>query len=667
MCCQDVTTFELPASVIEMIGAYRLRLAQHGWDWGEEGAELFRLGRLFEPIVSHMTTTFDIEGAFRSALDELANDIVVVTADEQGVGVRTPNPPLHVLPGGARDVDVVVVSRRAELVEAVVDGETITVPPGALAVRTMRIGAGAGLAGTMAGQAFAATGILRTTAAATLRLESACCTRWSVTDDAGGAWFPDGVLQKWDSHGRPFFHADRVELQVPSTTLDVVCARGLEYAPHRVQVRPEPGELVVAHGEPTRVFDPAANGWYGGDMHVHLNYSGDLVCTPEDAARMQVGEGLHVMNLVAANMLRSQVYDRAMLDEYAGEALPWSSDDVLAATGVEYRNDLLGHVHAFAPTAAPTCFYAGHEHSDHPEDWPPNSVALDELRRLDATVGYCHPVLAEFGPDGATDRFFMMPRSTECRELVADAALGLVDSIDLVAPTSNEGAAYLYHRLLSCGIQLAATAGTDAFLSFSRTTPHSNPPGWGRVYAEVGDAPLTLDSYKAAIRAGRTLVTNGPWIDLSIDGHGPGSTLDVASGERLSVRVQMRGAGAEQLVLVTADGVLASSEGETALDLEFVVDRPTWVAAIVRGGRHDVVLDRTAFAHTSPVWIDVGGRRVARAEAARWCLQLLDGVEQLVRTHGHFHDDTRDAHLGDVVGVLEQARDAYRQVIERSN
>jgi hypothetical protein len=382
---------------------------------------------------------------------------------------------------------------------------------------------------------------------------------------------------------------------------------------------------------------------------------------------MQVGEGLHVMNLVAANMLRSHVYDREMLDEFAGELLPWSTPNVLAAMGVEYRNDLLGHVHAFAPTSAPSRFYAGHDHSDHPEDWPPNSVALDELRSLDATVGYCHPVLAEFGEDGATDRFFMMPRSTECRELVADAALGLVDSIDLVAPTSNEGAAYLYHRLLSCGIRLAATAGTDAFLSFSRTTPHSNPPGWGRVYANVGDTPLTVDSYKAAIRAGRTLVTNGPWIDLSIDGHGPGSTLDVGSGERVSVTARVSGVGAERLVLVTADGVIGSSEGGAELDIDLVVERPTWVAAIVRGGRHDAVLDRAAFAHTSPVWIDVDGRRVARAEAAHWCLQLLDDVEQLVRAHGHFHDDTREEHLGDVVGVLDQARDFYRNVAEHAN
>ena len=32
-----------------------------------------------------------------------------------------------------------------------------------------------------------------------------------------------------------------------------------------------------------------------------MNYSGDLVCEPSQAAMMQLGEGLHLMNLVAAN------------------------------------------------------------------------------------------------------------------------------------------------------------------------------------------------------------------------------------------------------------------------------------------------------------------------------------------------------------------------------
>ena len=86
---------------------------------------------------------------------------------------------------------------------------------------------------------------------------------------------------------------------------------------------------------------------------------------------------------------------------------------------------------------------------------------------------------------------------------MVDAALGLVDSLDLLSPFDDEAAVYLYHRLLSCGLRLTATAGTDVFLSFSHGPGvASNPPGWARVYAHLGDEPLSVASFKEAIRDG---------------------------------------------------------------------------------------------------------------------------------------------------------------------
>ena len=61
---------------------------------------------------------------------------------------------------------------------------------------------------------------------------------------------------------------------------------------------------------------------------------------------------------------------------------------------------------------------------------------------------------------------------------------------------------YLYHRLLSCGLRLAATAGTATFLSFSDGPGvASNPPGWGRVSAHLGDLVAVIDQARAFHRA----------------------------------------------------------------------------------------------------------------------------------------------------------------------
>jgi hypothetical protein len=486
--------------------------------------------------------------------------------------------------------------------------------------------------------------------------------RWSVTDSSGGGWFPEGVLRKWDVHDRPFFHGHDVTISVPAESLRVVCARGLEFDRTTVEVSPSPGETAEVSGDPSRLFDPAADGWYGGDLHIHMNYSGDQVCAPGDAARMQLGEGLHLANLVAANSQTSLIYDRQMLEQFADTDLPWSTNDTIARMGVEFRNDLLGHVHALGPVGPPSRYQTGHERSDQPYDWPPNLVACEELRDLGATVGYCHPSLTAFPDDWSSERFFAYPRSVEARELLADAALGGVDSIDLISPFDDEGAVFLYHRLLSCGLRLAATAGTDVFLSFSRLGTASNPPGWGRVYAHLGDQPLSVRAFQDAIRAGRTIVTNGPWLTLEVNGHIPGAALDLAIGDPLDIRARVNGPGVEHLTIVGPDGAIATDAADGELALTTTVEGPMWIAAVARGGSHPNTLDQSVFAHTSPVYVDVAGRRVARSADAEWCLTTLDRLEELVAEHGRFEQATRTAHLGDLRAVIEQARAFYRDV-----
>jgi hypothetical protein len=324
--------------------------------------------------------------------------------------------------------------------------------------------------------------------------------------------------------------------------------------------------VAVAY-DPERRFDPAADGWYGADLHVHLNYSGDHVLEPADAVRKQRGEGLALMHLTAGNLGGGLVYDQELLEATAGTDL--RADGALVRAGLEFRNQMLGHVHGLGLTGVPELRYTGEEGTDHPWDWPPNSVACGQMRDLGAVTTYAHPV---FAPGDDADRdpddLFRPFRMVEARELVADAALGPtrvlrsngaaeqggdpqvespVDAVELVSCFDDRGAVVLYHHLLSCGLRLAATAGTDTFLSFARgPAPASNPPGWGQVYAQLGDAPLSTAAFTDAVRAGRTVVTNGPWLTLDLDGHGPGAVLDRGRGDRLRVRARAAGGGVER-------------------------------------------------------------------------------------------------------------------------
>jgi hypothetical protein len=304
-------------------------------------------------------------------------------------------------------------------------------------------------------------------------------------------------------------------------------------------------------------------------------------------------------------------------------------------------------------------YQTGHAGSEHPQDWPPNATACEDLRGRGATIGYTHPVLSPLS-DGSPADAFVSPHSTEARELVADAALGLVDSVDLLGPNDPDGTTVLYHHLLSCGLRLAATVGTDVFLSHSRSSFFSNPPGWGRVYADLGTESLSATSWQAAVRGGRTFATNGPWLELRVNERGPGSLVNATRGMIVRVSAHVEGPGGETLVLVGSQGEIATATGPD-VEMELPVTEPGWVAAMARGSSHREVLGPTVFAHTSPVYIDLEGRRVACPESARWCLDWLERVEHLAAEKGNFVDQSQ---LDDLIAVLDRARLFYRSINE---
>ena len=116
-----------------------------------------------------------------------------------------------------------------------------------------------------------------------------------------------------------------------------------------------------------------------------------------------------------------------------------------------------------------------------------------------------------------------------------------------------------------------------------------------------------------------------------------------------------------QLEVVRHGEVIRSAQSgdpehpEVTLDFTVEARDGFWIAARARAG------DGTR-AHTTPVYVDIAGERVARSDSARWCLRWLDHTERLVREHGCY---AGDAHRDDVLGVIDAARAVYRDVEAR--
>lgn len=404
----------------------------------------------------------------------------------------------------------------------------------------------------------------------TLRLRAGFPCRWSVWTADGRGWYPAGVSPAHDLDGLPYFHGDDLVIEVPGERLTVRAARGMEYGHAETTLTPGTGETLVEL-VPPRLYDAAASGWYGGDLHVLLNRP------PQWVADSQLGEDLHVVGLVPG-------HDEGV-DGWAGRNLPWSDATHVARVGLAH--DALSV--------------------------PSESVGV--LREHGALIGYAKafrgPVETPEQLVGAGDP------SDDARMSVVDAALGLVDSF-----SSATASATAYRRLIGAGNRVAAVAGAQRL----------GPIGRERTYARV-DGPLTAESYAEAVRRGRTFATTGPFLELSVDGHGPGATLDLQPGGQVEVTARVLGPRVETLRLLTADGELAAGPpGEVRAELS--VDWPTYVVAVAEcGGR--------VCAHSSPVYLDVEHRRVAREEDVTFCLRWLDLLEELVRDRGALVEEAR--------------------------
>jgi len=133
-------------------------------------------------------------------------------------------------------------------------------------------------------------------------------------------------------------------------------------------------------------------------------------------------------------------------------------------------------------------------------------------------------------------------------------ALGLVDAIELVTwgdptqlpahwgPWNDSGLSQaeftvmrgvdLYYQYLNAGFRLPIAAGTDKL-------GEDVPLGSNRTYV-AAKAPLGHASWLAGIKAGTGFVTNGPMLELQVDGHGPGEVVDLHGGKRATARVIAR-------------------------------------------------------------------------------------------------------------------------------
>jgi hypothetical protein len=435
----------------------------------------------------------------------------------------------------------------------------------------------------------------------------------------GKFYAPPGALYRV-LRGTGHFYCDQVAtLTLPAGTYRLRAFRGPEYRLVTRELTVRPDQTLDIDVELARWTHAAKSGWYSGENHIHGNYGyGQWYNTPAALLMQCAGEDLNVCNLMVANSDTDGIFDREF---FCGRPDPRSTADTILYWNQEFRSTLWGHMTLLNLKQVVEPVMTGFADTTNPWDVPSNADVADRTHWQKGHVNYTHAIQNAAKP-------FENPYAA--KGLPIDVALGKIDSLDL--NNAYTGTVPIWYRLLNCGFRLPPSAGTDCFLN----RIFSQLPGGDRVYVNLPGG-LTYAAWIDALRKGRSFVSNGPMLELALEGQGPGAVFTTAAPGKLRVKARARSLYPLAKVELIRNGqvaaVLPLAEDDRSATLEKPIDvsHSGWVALRASGPGHPDSPLPALFAHTGPIYIEVRGAAVRSRADAQYFLAWIDELGVLVR------------------------------------
>ncbi len=476
--------------------------------------------------------------------------------------------------------------------------------------------------------------------------------RVNVRDAEGHYFEPDGhVLAPWSLHrlgnrtgkgpfryyGWFFYTNGEFTINVPEGEIFVEVWKGYEYRPisKRVSiVRDHPNQIELTL---SRTIDMASRGWYSGDTHIHLDRRDQ-----EDEAR--------ALDLLEAEDIRFG-YLLAMNDTktYTGEmrAQEWPQDrgfgrssitrrgDTWISSGQEYRCSTYGHI----------CLLFADElvfknQSLDPNEWPLFDQVGIETHKLNGISIHAH---------GGYEK-----------EIYADFVHGNTDGVELLqfAVYRGIGLEGWYH-ILNAGYRFPAIGASDY--------PYCRAFGDCRTYGKL-EEDVSVEAWTQAIAEGRSFLTTGPMLLLTVDGVSPGATLEIGANRtelRVQIEVISEVAPVEQVDIIVNGSpvknfaVKTKTERTLPQTLHYEATIPCtdsmWIGARAYGEQRRARPD--AEAHTNPIYVVRDGQPIANAHSLHW---LIEKVGDRLSDNAQRSFDRRD----DVVEFFEHTKAVLEEKLQ---
>ena len=475
--------------------------------------------------------------------------------------------------------------------------------------------------------------------------------RVRVRASDGKAYAPRDLYQRVASRALhlDFFHTGgEFSLELPTGEASILATRGLERYPVTETVAIEADSVTLVRLEFEQFTDFGALGWYSGSDHVHMNYGGNLRNTPENLLFMAAAEDLDVVGEKIANK-DNRVFDHQY---FAGPLdTDRSSPDRILSWGQEYRPPFYGHINLLNLTEHLISPYTtGYEGTAIESLYPSNTDIFRLARSQGAIGGYVHP----FSRDPSSVGY------GGARGFPVDLALGALTYLEVMTSARHaEHTGRVWHRALNCGFRVTASGGEDSISDLHRTPV----VGAARMYAYLGDQ-LDWDAWVEAIRDGRTFITNGPLVQLAINGEIAGAEIRLpAEGGSVEVSARMDSAfPVERLELIRNGEVLEQIPLRAgglsgAVRKRIEVTRSGWYTLrATTEGPIPPVDDVRLHGETGAIFVYCGEEPIRSAADAEYFIRWIDDISRQAREHPGWRSDREREH---VLTQFEAAREVF--------
>ena len=484
--------------------------------------------------------------------------------------------------------------------------------------------------------------------------------RVRITDSLGNYYFPKneryGLITRPSQKAQRWSYVEgQFTVRLPSGMAKISVRRGLEYIPINLEFQILPGEKIQKFLRLKRWINMEDKGWFSGDTHLHL-------LDPTSALFEMRAENLRVGNVLVMKHM-GVTYSK---EYFQGKLDPISDERHLIYYNEEYRNQPLGHIGLLnlkqlvepistGGLAIPRTTFRRHSYREprhrngwalplHGEPgWPDSPLLLEVMKRTHrqkGLVNWAHLRASQW-------------------EFPIDAALGEIDTVDILTHTRLPQALEFWYHLLNCGIRLPATAGTD------RESP-SEPVGHQRVYVYIPEN-LTYLNWIEGLRKGNSFVTNGPVISLEVDGLELGEELRLSKQRNVRIQAQAKSHLPFQRLEVLINGkvVSAANSTDSGTQAELVFDQPinqsSWIAARCMGNPQEEFFDwsHPLFAHTNPIYVNLNGQSIIQPESGCYWLSFLNQLDHWAKEEAYYADDFQKE---TALASIRQGMNFYRKI-----